>query len=267
MVATTLPSTHNTSSQPARVGRALATLALGVGVLCAVAALLAGPAYRVGVLALGPALQTMRWSATIAIGGAAVALVAALLLMRSTTNGMRRRAVLALGIHLAVAAPLLYMYYQLQALPRIHDISTNTDSPPTFEAVLPLRAGAKNTVDYPAATGVQQRQAYPDIAPLMLPLAPPAAFGRAVDTARAMGWDIVATAPDKLRLEATDTTLLFGFQDDIVVRVTPQAQGSVVDVRSLSRVGGHDFGANARRVRVYLKRLAASASTPPSTKP
>jgi uncharacterized protein (DUF1499 family) len=78
-----------------------------------------------------------------------------------------------------------------------------------------------------------------------------------------MGWDIVATAPDKLRLEATATTLLFGFKDDVVVRVTPQAQGSIVDVRSLSRVGGSDFGANAKRVRTYLKRLAASATLTP----
>jgi uncharacterized protein (DUF1499 family) len=127
--------------------------------------------------------------------------------------------------------------------------------------VLPLRKGARNAVDYPASTAAEQRKGYPDVGPLMLPLAPPVAFERAVQAARAMGWDIVNTAPDKLRLEATDTTLLFGFKDDIVVRVTPQAQGSVVDVRSLSRVGGSDFGTNAKRVRDYLKRLSASASS------
>jgi uncharacterized protein (DUF1499 family) len=71
-----------------------------------------------------------------------------------------------------------------------------------------------------------------------------------------MGWQIVAVAPDALRIEATDTTLFFGFKDDIVIRVRPQAQGSIVDVRSLSRIGGSDIGANARRVRSFLKTLA-----------
>jgi uncharacterized protein (DUF1499 family) len=250
------------AARPARIGAALATLALVVGLLCAAAALLAGPAYRVEVLALGPAIQTMRWAATVAIGGAVVALVAVLLLMaRPIVAGARGRAANALLVNALVAAPLLYMYWQLQHLPKIHDISTNSDNPPTFEAVLPLRKGARNAVDYPASTAAEQRKGYPDVGPLMLPLAPPVAFERAVQAARAMGWDIVNTAPDKLRLEATDTTLLFGFKDDIVVRVTPQAQGSVVDVRSLSRVGGSDFGTNAKRVRDYLKRLSASASS------
>ena len=250
------------ASRPSRIGAALATLTLTVGVLCAAAALLAGPAYRTEVLALGPAIQTMRWAATIAIGGAVVALVAVLLLMaRPVVPRARGRAALALLVNVVVAAPPLYMYWQLQHLPKIHDISTSGDNPPAFEAVLPLRKGARNAVDYPASTAAEQRKGYPDIAPLTLPLAPTQAFDRAVQAARAMGWDIVATAPDKLRLEATDTTLLFGFKDDVVVRITPQGQGSVVDVRSLSRVGGSDFGTNAKRVRAYLKRLSDSAGS------
>ena len=249
------------AARPARIGAALATLALAVGLLCAAAALLAGPAYRVDMLALGPALQTMRWAATIAIGGAVVALVAVLLVARPVVARARGRAAVALLVNALVAAPPLYMYWQLQHLPKIHDISTSSDNPPTFEAVLPLRKGARNAVDYPANTAAEQRTGYPDIGPLMLPLAPPVAFERALQAARAMGWNIVDAAPDKLRLEATDTTLLFGFKDDVVVRVTPQAQGSVVDVRSLSRVGGSDFGTNAKRVRNYLKRLSASASS------
>jgi uncharacterized protein (DUF1499 family) len=248
------------ASAPARIGHALATLALITGGLCAAAELLAGPAYRIELLPLGPAIQTMRWAATVAIGGAVVALVAVLLLMaRSPSPSRRSQAALALLLNVAVAAPPLYMYWLLQHLPRIHDISTSADDPPAFEAVLPLREGLRNAVDYPTATAAEQRKGYPDIAPLVLPLAPPLAFERALLAARAMGWDIVAATPDTLRIEATDTTLLFGFKDDVAVRITPQAQGSVVDVRSLSRVGGSDFGTNARRVRAYLERLADSA--------
>ena len=73
-----------------------------------------------------------------------------------------------------------------------------------------------------------------------------------------MGWEIVSVAPNELRIEATDTTLLFGFKDDVVIRVRPQAQGSIIDVRSLSRVGGSDFGTNAKRIRAFLRKVAAA---------
>ena len=260
MIAT--PPSSDAASRPARVTRGLAMAALVVAALCALAELLAGPAYRIGALPLGIAIQTMRWAATIAAGAAVVALSMLLLsLARSGLRTVRGRAAIALVLGIAAAAPPLVLYTRLQQLPKIHDITTDPDDPPAFEAVLPLRIGARNAVDYPPSTAAEQRKGYPDIAPLLLPLAPPQAFERAVRVARAMGWDIVASTPERTRLEATDTTLLFGFKDDIVVRITPRAGGSVVDVRSLSRVGGSDFGTNARRVRAYLGRLLAEASS------
>ena len=256
-------ATTFSASGPARVGRALGRISLIVGLLCAAAALLAGPAYRTEVLPLGASLQTMRWAATVAIGGTVAALLAVLLsIAPSALVRARGVAAFALLVNVLVAAPPLYMYWQVQHLPRIHDISTNTENPPSFEAVLPLRKGARNAVAYPSSTAAEQRKGYPDIGPLMLPLAPQVAFERALQAARGMGWDVVAAAPEALRIEATDTTLLFGFKDDVVVRITPQAQGSVVDVRSLSRVGGSDFGTNAKRVRAYLRRLSDSANGP-----
>ena len=94
-----------------------------------------------------------------------------------------------------------------------------------------------------------------------IPLPPAQAFARAEAAARAMGGDIVAVSPQDLRIEATDTSLLFGFKDDVVIRVAALADVSTassrVDVRSLSRVGGSDFGVNAKRIRDYLARLAA----------
>jgi uncharacterized protein (DUF1499 family) len=72
-----------------------------------------------------------------------------------------------------------------------------------------------------------------------------------------MGWEIVSASPQELRIEATDTTLLFGFKDDVVIRITPQGARSIVDVRSLSRVGGSDLGTNAKRIRAFLRKLAA----------
>ena len=240
--------------RPPGLARALARIALVLALLCGAAELLAGPAYRLNLLSLGAALTTMRWAATSALAAAAIALVAALLAVRS---GGRERvmAIAALVLALAVAGPPLWLYMRAQQLPRIHDISTDTANPPAFVAVLPLRQDARNPVAYTRATAAQQAAGYPDIASLRLPVAPAEAFARAERAARALGWSIVAAEPSEGRLEATDTTLLFGFKDDVVVRITPSAPGSIVDVRSLSRVGGSDFGTNAKRVRAFLHRM------------
>jgi uncharacterized protein (DUF1499 family) len=120
-----------------------------------------------------------------------------------------------------------------------------------------LRRDAPNTAEYQPRTAALQRQAYPDIAPLLLKMPPHEAYARAEQAARAMGWDIVEASPPAQRIEATDTTWWFGFKDDIVIRVSPHADGSRVDVRSLSRVGTSDLGVNAARIRAYLRRLAA----------
>jgi uncharacterized protein (DUF1499 family) len=154
-----------------------------------------------------------------------------------------------------LAAPPLVMWRRAATLPPIHDISTDTENPPRFAAVLPRRAGAPNGVEYSAEVAAQQKAAYPDIGPALLPQSPARAFDLADRAARSMGWEIVAVSPPDLRIEATATTRLFGFQDDVVVRITPAPQGSRIDVRSVSRVGRSDIGANASRIRAYLHKL------------
>jgi uncharacterized protein (DUF1499 family) len=83
----------------------------------------------------------------------------------------------------------------------------------------------------------------------------PAAFEHALATVHKMGWDLVAADAAAGRIEATDTTFWFGFKDDVVIRLRPADEGSRVDVRSLSRVGGGDVGTNAKRIRTYLDAL------------
>jgi uncharacterized protein (DUF1499 family) len=245
---------------PARTGVALARIALAVGLVCAALALASGPGYRSGWLSLGSAFMVLRWSTFGAIAGFVAGLLAWALLARQrrangNANGLAI-AVWATVLNLAVAAPPLYLFAQATRLPPIHDISTDTANPPDFVAVLPLRRDAPNPVAYLSDTAAQQKRGYPDLAPQRLNLAPAQAFERAERTARAMGWQIVAAEPQALRIEATDTTLFFGFKDDIVIRVRPDAQGSIVDVRSLSRIGASDVGANAKRVRRFQKKLA-----------
>lgn len=240
-----------------RTGAALAWMALAVAAACAASALLAGPAWRLELLSLRAAFQLLQAAVVGAFGAAVVALAAWGLLAWSDAPRGRRAAALALVLGLAAAAPPLALFAQAKGLPPIHDITTDTDDPPTFAAVLPLRQGARNTVDVVPETLAQQRRAYPDVAPLQMNLPPAEAFARAERTARAMGWQIVAVAPEAMRIEATDTTLFFGFKDDIVIRVRGRGNGSVVDMRSVSRVGTSDVGVNARRIRAFLARLDA----------
>lgn len=133
------------------------------------------------------------------------------------------------------------------SVPRINDITTDTVNPPKYMTT---------TRAYPGAEFArQQRAAYPDIGPVMLPVPPREAFDRAVKAAESMGWEVVGRDAAAGTLEAVDTTKWFGFKDDIAVRVTAADAGSRIDVRSKSRVGRNDIGTNARRIRAYAERL------------
>jgi uncharacterized protein (DUF1499 family) len=96
-----------------------------------------------------------------------------------------------------------------------------------------------------------QQSAYPDIQPILVAQAPAQAFETALAAARAEGWSIDTTDPQNGRIEASVRSLWFGFVDDVVVQVSPAEGGSRIDVRSTSRVGVSDLGANAKRVRAF----------------
>lgn len=144
--------------------------------------------------------------------------------------------------------------------PNINDITTDTVNPPQFVKIMPFR----RRIDLPTAYGGhivanQQHAAYPDIQPIILPVAPSAAFAAALKEAKNRGWQIVNSKASKGILEAVATTFWFGFKDDVIVRVTPAPGGSRVDMRSVSRVGSGDIGANANRIRSYLLSLAKNS--------
>jgi hypothetical protein len=162
----------------------------------------------------------------------------------------------------------LYRTRIQETLPPIHDISTDTEHAPDFiasagpgENIPPAYDGLKR-VRYAGKTNAMetlQKLAYGEIKPSsQLQTTPAKLFRRALTAARKMGWTIVATAPDSQGgvIQASDTTLLFGLTDDIVVRVRPAGIGARLDVRSRSRVGESDFGRNAARIGAYIKELA-----------
>jgi len=230
--------------------RAIVSLAL----LAAAALLLAGPGVRLGLWQFPAGFQILKYAALAGAGAAVVACIA-LLIPRRRRRGAGRLAFATLLGTVVFALPW-WQLQQARAVPPIHDVSTDTVEPPAFVAVLPLRKDARNSAEYGGADiAEQQRRAYPDLQPLPLALPPAAAFAAALDSARAMGWEIVDAQAAQGRIEATATTLWFGFKDDVVIRVRADGAGSRVDVRSLSRVGQSDVGANARRIRAYLSRL------------
>ncbi len=168
-------------------------------------------------------------------------------------SGVVRLALVGVGLGLAVFGWPWYLSWTAKSLPAIHDISTDTETPPQFSAIVPLRASAANPSTYGGAEiARQQRQAYPDIRSLHLPLAPDQAFRRAQDVVRRLRWSPVAEDREAGLIEASDRTFWYGFIDDVVIRIAPEGSGSLVDVRSVSRVGRGDVGTNARRIRRFL---------------
>jgi uncharacterized protein (DUF1499 family) len=230
---------------------AAARLALLLAIGVALTLLAIGPLYRGQRVSLAAAFTVLRWAAYAGIASILLAVIGAIVAARRG-RGMAV-AVMALVVGAgSLALPATWLR-QASRAPRIHDISTDTEHPPGFSAIVALRAGAANPIEYGGAeVAAQQRQGYPDIAPVMLDVAPNQAFDRALAAARTMGWALVASDPAAGRIEATDTTFWFGFTDDIAIRVAAAPGGSRVDVRSLSRVGLSDVGTNAARIRKYV---------------
>lgn len=234
---------------------ALAALALAA--LSLLAAVASGLGHRFGFWGLATGFAVLRWAVIGALGGILLALVSMYLARPATSRRGLGASIAALVLGIAVAAPPLWWLWIARQVPVIHDITTDTENPPPFVAIVPLRADAPNPAEYGGPeVAALQREAYPDIAPLRLRVTPQRAFDAAVETARGLGWDIVAADPEAGRIEATDTTFWFGFVDDVVIRIMPLAEESVqVDVRSVSRVGRGDVGTNARRIRAFLEDL------------
>ncbi len=138
--------------------------------------------------------------------------------------------------------------------PPIHDITTDTNEPPLFDAGVDYRGEEANTLDIKPDTIAQQQEFYPDLDSIITELSPEKAFERAVGIAEEMGWDIYNSDPTNGLIEAEYTSFWFGFKDDIVIRVRRNNGGSELDLRSVSRVGVSDLGANAARIRAFAER-------------
>lgn len=139
--------------------------------------------------------------------------------------------------------------------PALNDISTDTLDPPRFNAVAAIRPEGSNTLQYPTNGATLQKQLFPDIAPIKSDLSKTDAFKRALALAEKKGWEIVDADESTGIIEAVSSTFFFSYEDDIVIRVRAQDSGSIVDIRSHSRIGRGDRGKNAERVRDYINQF------------
>jgi len=250
-----------TSSRP-RSQLFMSAPAAGFGLAVIALVLLAAAPFgwRAGLWSYGFSLQTLLpYAGYSAVAGGIISALA--LVFGRSALGRRGIVMAAIGVAAgaAVAAVPLYWNSARTSVPN-NDITTDTSNPPTYSAaVLAARkAEDSNPVTYDPKMAAQQRQAYPDIAAVILPLHPSDAFTKALATAKSMkGWTIVDSDPATGHIDASQSTFWMGFTDDVAIRVAKDEDGSRVDIRSHSRHGRNDFGVNAARVRAYIAALKA----------
>ena len=237
--------------------RAARLLVIAVAVAAFTMLIASGPGTRLGLWPWETGFALLKWATYtgLAAGVGALALILVALVPRWRAGVWVP--VLALCFALVAAVPPIILLQQAKTYPYIHDITTDPFDPPVFVALLAERNKAPNGAAYGGAkVAAEQQKGYPDIKSLIVKLPAPQAMQRAIDAARALDWEIVSSDTPSGRIEATATTRWFGFKDDVVVRIRPEGDGSRIDVRSVSRVGSSDVGANAKRIREFLARLA-----------
>lgn len=192
------------------------------------------------------------------LGGLVALLVGVVALVRR----LRGRP-LGTGSTIALAAGVLFVALALRAAgaPVINDVTTAPDDPPAFRHAATLPENAGRDLGYPATFADAQRACCADLVPVRVPRPAPDALALAAEVAGAMpGWTVTATDPAAGLVEAVATTAVFGFQDDVVIRVRPDGDGSRMDVRSKSREGRGDVGANASRIRAFAAAVSSRGS-------
>jgi uncharacterized protein (DUF1499 family) len=219
-------------------------------IAAAVLVLLAGPLMKIGLLPWQAGLGMFVVAAILAGLGGLFSLVA---LVRHRGNLLTVIAAAAGVAGFAVPAAIIAM---ASSLPPINDITTDPANPPQFIAITAeMRGPEAAPLSYDPAFAAQQVKAYPAVKPLIVRLPPAEVFPKMLAAAKAMDWEIIASDPEAGRIEATATVPWWGFKDDVVVTMRAEGAGTMINVRSKSRVGKGDLGVNAERIKDYLAKI------------
>ena len=246
-------------SRAATVSRRVAVFAALTAAVAIVVSRASNGEDAFGALAVFAAALILAALALLLAGAAAVEIWSA---------GRRGGAQAAAGAAIALALIAYPAYLTLQAarLPQINQATTDFKTPPSY--MISSRARAARGAWTPPAPGpdveAAERAAYPRLQPMLVDLEPDQAYRMSLRIAKDLGWRIVDSTPPNLRgeaeahIDATDRSLFFGFVSDIAIRIRAQGAKTEIDVRSASRVGGHDFGANARRIQRFIDAVQQS---------
>lgn len=247
---------------------------VGFASLLSLTLVLAGAlSFRLGLLPLGTSFSTLAFGLVACVF---VSMTAAALIFRRLA---RKQSLGKLAMWLCLCLlPVVVVVSQVglkgfQA-PAIHDISTDLEQPPAFVFAQSERVPGDNTLEHGgAALAEQQRLGYPQLKPLHVTASQADVWAAAKAVIADKQWRILGEDKNRGHIEAVATTPLMGFADDIVIRIRTEAMSEemaadgsgeqkspieenfVVDVRSVSRVGVSDLGANAARIDSFLIAL------------
>ncbi|MBM3527106.1 MAG: DUF1499 domain-containing protein [Alphaproteobacteria bacterium] len=229
---------------------------------------------RSGFVEIEPALATFAGALLFSVIGIVLALGAFVVVWKDGIGGAGY-AFSAIGIGAILLAYPAYLGTRAYSLPMINDIVTDPIDPPRFDVIARLRP--RGTVEYAGLYAAeQQRMAYPDIEPLVVTATPQQAYDAAMHFMLRRKWRVIVDRPPQAgrrdgQIEAVAHTAFMGFRDDVALRVRPDGEGARIDVRSASRYGRHDLGANASRIKSLLEeidgRLATQRDAPAREQP
>lgn len=244
-------STTQTSSTPPASKLSNCSLVIAIVAICGL--ILAGFGYRQDWWGLLPGINMAIIFSSLAGIAFVLSLIAIIRVVLKKRRGLLS-AILAVIITVPIVGVGAEMLYGQFEYPLINDITTDTQNPPAYWA-------APVATEYGGASvASQQQQSYPDIVPLHLSSPPETTYNTALGLIRSRGWQILGQRPEQGEVEAVATSRLFGFSDDIVIRITPSDTGSILDMRSRSRVGEGDLGVNAARIEDFLADMRANTS-------
>lgn len=207
--------------------------------------------YRAGGWPWPKAYDLAGWGVWIALAGVFVALTALAGAFRKSNTAFI--ALIGLILSLPVAGLGIAFEIAARTTPPINDISTDTEDPPVFWFTA-------TPTDYPAQNAAPQRSAYPDVRSLNLLITFDDAFAKALALVKTRGWEVLLADPAENQIEAIARSRVFGFEDEVAVRVTETEAGTRIDMRSRSRLGQIDRGANARRIEAFLAELQSQVT-------
>ena len=244
---------------------ALATWARNLAVFSVIAVAVSIIIVRFGFLEVKPAIATFFGALSLAGLSILIGFLGFAAIWQNGTRGMGR-ILLAFVIDALVLAYPAYLAIQYRKLPHIYDITTDPIDPPRFDALSRLRIGdGTNTAIYAGLHSAElQREAYPDIEPVELEIAPERAFDITLRLANKRKWLVTDERPPQPPrrvglIEAVARTPIMGFREDVSIRVQPDGEGSRVDIRSSSRYFDSDLGSNAARIAKLIDDLNAAA--------